>query len=210
MFHHAVGHREVRRGVVELDVAGEGRLAREDDGRGEDCEDCECGAERPQVRTAAPDRPEQQSRDREPGRERRRQLGRRVGQRRELAGEDDERQPEREHERSRQALARGQLDQPSAAEREPREDERENDPGDEQGQRLPDGRDAARRHEAQRPLRRRVEDLDLLVGAWKGDVDVRRCVRGVDRDAAARRGHALLVGLLREILQDLQRVGFVG
>ena len=139
MFHDAVGHREVRRGVVELDVAGEGRLAREDDGRGEDGEDGEGGAQRPQVGPAAPDRPEQQSRDREPGRERRRQLGRRVGQRRELAGEDDERQPERKHERSRQALAGGQLDQPSAAEREPRQDEREDDPGDEQGQGYPTG-----------------------------------------------------------------------
>ena len=61
VFHHAVGHREVRRGVVELDVAGEGRLARQDDRCREDCEDSDCGAERPQVGTAAPDRPEQQS-----------------------------------------------------------------------------------------------------------------------------------------------------
>jgi hypothetical protein len=39
-------------------------------------------------------------------------------------------------ERARNVLAHGQLDQPSAAERERRQNEREDDPGDEQGQRL--------------------------------------------------------------------------
>ena len=46
VFHDTVNG-EVRRGVVELDATGEGRLTREDDRCREDCEDCDCGAERP-------------------------------------------------------------------------------------------------------------------------------------------------------------------
>src|SRR5215204_1257335 len=71
---------------------------------------------------------------------------------------------------------------------------------------LSDRRDASRCHEAQRPLRGGVEHLDLLVGAWKRDVDVRRSVRRIDRDAAPWGRDTLLVGLLSKVPQDFQGV----
>ena len=101
--------------------------------RGEEGEDRDGRRGRPRPRPAAPGRHQQEPRGRERDHQRRGELRRRVRKRRELAREDHDREADGEEERSRQPLARGQLDQPSAAEREPREQERERKPGDEQG-----------------------------------------------------------------------------
>ena len=132
VLHHAVGHREVGRSVVELDVAVEGRPAREHGWGGEGCEGADRGRER---RTPAADRPRRshdQACSGERDRKRSGEHGRRAGQRGKLAGQDHDRQPGRQQERTRQPLARGDLDEAPAAEREPRQQQREGDPGDEQ------------------------------------------------------------------------------
>ena len=54
VLHHAIGHREVRGGVVELDVAGEGRLPGEDDRRGEHGERRHRGGNRREARPPSP------------------------------------------------------------------------------------------------------------------------------------------------------------
>ena len=131
VLHHAIGHREVGRGVVELDVAGEGRLPGEDDRRREDGERPGSGGQRGKARQPAPRQREQQPDHREDHHERPRQLRRRVVQRRELRREHDEREARREHERPREPFAGQELEQPPAAEREAPEQERVRDPGDE-------------------------------------------------------------------------------
>ena len=203
MLHHPVGHRELRRGVVELDVAGEGRLAREDDRRGEDCESSDCGAQRPQVgrlRLIGPSSSPAIASPAAAAPPARRSCPVSVASspaRMTAPARAGARRP-------RQPLACG-LDQPSAAEREPREDEREDDPGDEQGQRLSHWCDATvfTRRSARFADGSKTSICSSEPGRRRRR---RRSVRGVDRDAAARRGHALLVGLSCEILEDIQRV----
>jgi hypothetical protein len=107
VLHHAVCHREVRRRVVQLDVTGEGRLARDDYRRGEDREDGDRRPQRPEARPTPRDRSQQKAGDGEPGCERCGELGRPSRQRRELTGENDDDEPDREYKRPRKALANG-------------------------------------------------------------------------------------------------------
>ena len=130
MLHHAVGHREVGRGVVELDVTGERGVPGEHDRRGEDREDSDPDARRPTPGPGPPGPCEQEPDDRERDDQRAGELGGRVSQRRKLAREDDDGQPDGQHERPGQPLAGGDLSEPSAAEREPRQQQRVGNPGD--------------------------------------------------------------------------------
>jgi hypothetical protein len=131
--HHPVGHREVGRGVVELDVAAEGRATRDDDRRGEDGEDPGSGRCRPPLRRAAPGRDEQEPGSSERDDERPGELRGRPGERGELPGQNYDRQADWEEERARKPLAGDRFDQPSAAKREAPEQERKREPGYEEG-----------------------------------------------------------------------------
>ena len=149
MLHDPIGHGEERRRVVEPDVAGERRLARKDDRCGEDREDGDGGPERPEVGPASAlivpsSRPATASATTSGACQRRG----RAAQGRELARKDQQREADRQHEWRRQALAGDHPHEPSAAEGEPRQDEREDDPGDEERQGLAHGNDPARSREA--------------------------------------------------------------
>ena len=106
MLHDPIGHREVGRRVVQLDVAGEGCLSGEDDRCGEHSEDGHRRGERPEIKPMASERPQKQPGHGEPGREGRRQFRCRACQRREFTGQDDQRETEREHERTWNTSAR--------------------------------------------------------------------------------------------------------
>jgi hypothetical protein len=112
-----VQHRQVRRGVVELDVAVEGRAPREDRRRavGEVGGESSCRA--PWVDGQHAARGEAEPDHGERDNERRREHRRPLGERRELRRDDDEREAGGEKERPRQGHASRQLQQEAGAER---------------------------------------------------------------------------------------------
>ena len=138
VLHDPVGDREPGRSVVELDVAGERRLPRQDHGGGVEREHPGRGGGGPAVdRSTAPPRKRQgEAEGRERDDERHRELGRRVGESREVGRDHDERQARRRDDRARQPDARDDLEQQTAPEGDERQDEREQDPAGEHRHRL--------------------------------------------------------------------------
>ncbi len=130
VLHHPVGHREPGGRVVELDEAGEGRMAGEQDRRSEEEEDGKGDGRRPERGTAeAPGQGEAGAEDREDDQDRHGQLGRRVAPGGELADEDHSRQAGRRHQCTGQAAAAEDVDQEAEADAERQQDEGEDRPG---------------------------------------------------------------------------------
>jgi hypothetical protein len=133
VLHDPVRDRKPGRGVVQLDVTGEGCLARQDDGRGEERKRPARGGDRPPVdRSSSP--PGKRQRDaqrRERHDEGNRELGCPIAQRREVDRDHDHRQACRGHDRTGKPYARDDLEQQAAPGRDEQEDEREADPAGE-------------------------------------------------------------------------------
>ena len=115
MLHHTIGHRKVGGGVVELDVAREGRLAGEQHWRGEDEEDREPDADQPRVRAFPPPPGEHETGARQHADERASELGRRIRERCELRRHDHEGEAGGHDEPGRQPRAARSLEQAAAA-----------------------------------------------------------------------------------------------
>ena len=99
VLHRAIEHREIRRGVVELDVPAERRVPREDERRGEDGEDADRRRDPPSADPAPPGKGEPDPGDRERNDERSRERRRAPSDDRELRGQDDDRETERQEQR---------------------------------------------------------------------------------------------------------------
>ena len=135
VLHQTIGDRKPGRGVVELDVAGEGRLAGEDDRRPEDEEDGQGKAQRPGIGTQAAPLPEGHGKagQGEQGRQGRGPArGRREGGRRQ-AEDGDARHSEGSQQGTGDATASERLGQQADTEADGQEQRREDDPGDEHG-----------------------------------------------------------------------------
>ena len=132
MLHHPVDEGHPGGGVVELDVAGEGGVAGEDDRRCVDREDAERRGQRPAARAAPPhmDRP---------GRRRRAPRAPRPGSRampspprgEDPRDDDEDGEPRRREQGAGQSPPDAGLEQQAATEAERHQQEREQQPGDE-------------------------------------------------------------------------------
>ena len=133
MLHHPVGDREPGGGVVELDVAGEGRLAGEHDRRRVDRERDRRGRRPPTARSgrapAVARARSRRSRPRPPAAPPARRSRRRRG---ELADDDDRRQADRDQQRPREPDA-GRPPRPAGPNpSKQRQDRRKHQPGDQE------------------------------------------------------------------------------
>ena len=193
VLHGAVGESKPRGRVVERDVAGERRLSRKDDRRGIDREHADHAGQGPAVQPPpAPRVREPVPGDGEHEDEGRREPGGRAAHGGECGGHDDDREPDRQQQCARQTEVGRPLDEQAAADRDHAQHEREDDPADEdrhgrtakwtescrarliRSTRSADRANLPRADDLAGLTGIRIEDLDLVTGSWKGEVDVRR------------------------------------